>query len=231
MKRFLTSIIVLMLAVAADAQSPVGKRDYFHSDGAAVLSANTLSHYSLSRKSNFYVDLYNELTVPVPADAVVVKTLVGTSNYKSDTATRVIENVFVFSVLDGGKWKNYLPVSYVVLNDSNKPLKKQYIMLSWETGEFDVTFPAKATVLLKELNVATGKKTEATKLTDITYSRTSVSFKLSSEETSLTSVSFFTDKVLKKQNDKSKKMIDKFNSSSRDRDEEVLSNHYLGVRP
>ena len=227
------ALICLMLCLISEAfaQKSVGKRNYFASEGAAQLSANTLSHYILTKKSNFFVDLYNELTVPVPTDAVVVKTLVGTNRYKSDKAVFVLENLFVYSIAENGGWSNYLPLAYCVLDDGGKPLRRQYYLISWTTSEFDTAFPAEADILLKEMDLSNNKTTSSTKHTGITYTRTSMTFKLGAEDTVISSVGFFPDKVMTKQCDKSKKMIEKFNSSKHTLDEEVFSDHYMGVRP
>ena len=230
-KLFTVISISLSLYCTVFAQTPVGTRDYFASEGAAKLSANTLSHYSLNQKCDFYVDLYNELTAPVPTDAVVVKTLVGTNRYKSDTATTVLENVFVYSILEDGKWSNYIPLAYCVLDDNNKPVTKQYYLISWNTDDFDCSLPSDAEILLKEIKVSDEQKSSTSNHSSVQTTRTSLTFKVGEKDVVISSVSFFPDKTMSKQNDKSKDMIKTFNSSKRSLKEEVFSDHYMGVRP
>lgn len=232
MKRTIYSVLIgLLICCGVNAQSPVGKRDYFASEGAAKLSANTLSHYVLTKQCDFYLDLYNELTAPVPMDAIVVKSLVGTNRYKSDTMTTALENVFVFSIQEEGKWNNYLPFAYCILDDDKKPVTRQYFLLSWTTEGFDITLPSEADITLKETNTADNTKSSRTNHSSLQTSRTSLTFKVGEEDIVINSVGFFPDKTMSKQNDKSKDMIKEFNSSKHSLNEEVLSDHYLGVRP
>lgn len=233
--RSISTIAAVCISLAficnSHAQSPVGTRDYFVTEGAAKLSANTLSHYSLSQQCEFYIDLYNELTAPVPTDAVVVKTLVGTNHYKSDTMTAVLENLFVYSILEESRWNNYLPLAYCVLDEDKKPVTRQYILISWMTEDFDISLPAEADILLKETAMADDQKSARSSHSSLQSTRTSLTFKVGDEEITISSVGFFPDKTMSKQNDKSKAMIEKFNSSKRSLNEEILSDHYMGIRP
>ena len=227
MRRIIITLLAgLSLVTGLQAQTVVGKRDYFQQVGASAHSNNTVSHFTFNQPTTLVLDCDRQLPITFPADAVLVRNLVGVNKYEREKMTFIYDDVFIFSVQTADGWQHHMPFTGCTHNDAKQVLTKQYVDLQWQTKEYDPKLPSEADVTYIVVDQATGKKEATTKHSELKFTRTSVTFNTGNGEQSFETLSFFFDKMLAKQGEKSKQMLETYYKKGKKNQNKVINSDY-----
>lgn len=216
---------MLGFVMQASAQTQVGVRDYFQSVGQASLTATTVSHFKLYKATTFSFDNDGILPVTIPADAVMVRSLVGINKYIRERQTLIYDNLFVFSIQTDKGWEHHMPLTGATHNDNKDLVSRLYIDIQWQTAEYESTLPTEADITYIEVMEATGQKSIQTKHSPVSFTNTTMTYNMGDGEKSITTMSFFSAKKLVKQYERAKEMLADYAKGGKPSMKPIMSDH------
>lgn len=206
----LLAICIFCNEFSSSAQQVVGKRDYLQWVGGSRISANTLCHYTLDKATTLFLDAEKKFSFEMPADAIVVRTLFGVNKYTLKEMTVVYNNLFVYSVKTSTGWQHYMPFTDSEKDNDKHLVARMHICLSWRTDSFDPSMPSEAEITYIVEPADKGHNTTTKKHVGVSFTRTSITFDLGEGEKTLTSLDYFYEKLIQKQVEKSRKMLESY---------------------